>query len=51
MLIAAFTQKAHFPSLTQVGSQPSPLHALHHRRAAISPPVKLKRALLLEAEL
>lgn len=51
VLIAAFTQKAHFPSLTQAGSQPSPLRVLHQRRAAISPPVKLKRALLLEAEL
>ena len=51
MLIAAFTQKAYFPSLTQAGSQPSPLHVLHQRRAAISPPMKLKRALLLVAEL
>ena len=51
MLIAAFTQTAHFPSLTQAGSQPSPLCILHPRRAAISPPMKLKRALLLVAEL
>ena len=51
MLIAAFTQKAHFLSLTQGGSQPSALRVLHQRRAAISPPMKLKRALLLVAEL
>lgn len=46
MLIAAFTQKAHFPSLTQAGSQPSPLSSFISEEAAISPPMKLKRALL-----